>query len=144
MAKIQNYQNHVRYFPLFHFVLTPLLALNFLYQGFRMYQEPGIDRAVWVMVCLLFIVMILASRAQSLKAQDRVIRLEEKLRYERLLSPELEKKAKDLRLSQIIALRFASDEELPSLIERTLAGNFEKPKDIKLAVRNWRGDNLRV
>lgn len=144
MEKTQNYQNHVRYFPLFHFVLIPLLTLNLLYQGFCLFQDPGIDRLVWVGLSFLLILMTLAARTQSLKAQDRVIRLEERLRYKSLLSSELQKKAEDLRLGQIIALRFASDEELPALIERTLSGDFNKTKGIKLAVKNWRGDHIRV
>lgn len=144
MAETQNYQNHVRYFPLFHFVLVPLLSLNLLYQAYRFYQEPGLDRGVWVGLCFVFILMILAARAQALRAQDRVIRLEEKLRYREVLSPELNAKAESLRLGQIIALRFASDAELPDLVSRTLNGEFVKNKEIKLAVKKWRADHLRV
>ena len=144
MAETQNYGNHVRWFPLFHFVLVPLLTLNFLYQAFRLYQEPSLDRAVWVVMCLVFVLMISVARLQALKAQDRVIRLEERLRYKELLSPDLNRKAESLRIGQIIALRFASDEELPGLVERTLNGEFAKPKDIKIAVKTWRGDYLRV
>ena len=144
MPQTQNYQNHVRYYPLFHFVLVPLLSLNLLYQAYRFYQEPGLDRGIWVVVCLLFIGMILAARSHALRVQDRVIRLEEKLRYKELLSPELNAKAESLRLGQIIALRFASDEELPDLVARTLNGEFAKNKEIKMAVKNWRADHLRV
>ena len=144
MDETQNYGNHVRWFPLFHFVLVPLLTLNFLYQAFRLYQEPSLDRAIWVVLCLVFVLMISAARLQALKAQDRVIRLEERLRYKELLSPDLNQKAKGLRIGQIIALRFASDEELPGLVERALNGEFAKPKDIKIAIKAWRGDYLRV
>ncbi len=144
MADTQTYQNHVRYFPLFHFVLVPILSLHFIYQAVRLYQEPSLDRAIWVVMCLVFILMILAARAQALKVQDRVIRLEERLRYERLLSSALNERSSSLRLSQIIALRFTSDEELPQMVERTLNGEFAKPKEIKLAVRDWRGDHLRA
>ena len=144
MDETQNYGNHVRWYPLFHFVLVPILALNFLYQAFRLYQEPGLDRAIWVVMCLVFLLMISAARLQALKAQDRVIRLEERLRYKELLSLDLNRKAEGLRIGQIIALRFASDEELPGLVERTLNGEFLKSKDIKIAVKSWRGDHLRV
>jgi hypothetical protein len=144
MAETQTYQNHVRYFPLFHFVLVPILTLNFLYQSVRLYQEPSLDRTIWVVISFVFVLMILAARAQALKVQDRVIRLEENLRYKAILSPDLAHKAADLRLSQIIALRFASDAELPSLVERTLNGEFNKPKEIKLAIKDWRGDYHRV
>ena len=144
MDETQNYGNHVRWFQLFHFVLVPLLTLNLLYQAFRLYQEPSLDRAIWVVLCLVFVLMISAARLQALKAQDRVIRLEERLPYKELLSPDLNQKAKGLRIGQIIALRFASDEELPGLVERALNGEFAKPKDIKIAIKAWRGDYLRV
>jgi hypothetical protein len=66
------------------------------------------------------------------------------LRHKNLLSTELAEKAKDLRAGQLVALRFASDEELPNLVERTLNGEFKTGKEIKLAIKNWRGDYLRV
>ncbi|MGH9949561.1 MAG: DUF6526 family protein [Pyrinomonadaceae bacterium] len=145
MAEAQNYSNHVRWFPLFHFFLIPVLTLHFLFQAFRFYQEPGLDRGVWVFICFIFIVIALTARLQALKVQDRVIRLEDRLRYKMLLPPELASGAIDnIRLGQMIALRFASDEELPGLVERTLKDEFETPKDIKLAVKNWRGDHHRV
>jgi Family of unknown function (DUF6526) len=144
MAETQNYSNHIRWFPLFHFFLVPVLLLNFLYAVLRLYQEPNRDHGVWAVMSLVFILILLASRLQALKAQDRVIRLEEKLRYKEVLSPELNTKAADLSLAQIIALRFASNEELPGLAERTLNGEFHKTKEIKLAIKNWRGDYYRV
>lgn len=144
MAETQNYQNHVRWFPLFHFVIFPLLVFNLIWQSVRLYQEPSWDRAEWVLMSVVFILMLLAARLQALRAQDRVIRLEERLRYDSLLPAELAAKARNLRTSDIIALRFASDEELPDLAERTVNGEFASQKEIKLAIRNWRGDHLRV
>lgn len=140
----QNYANHTRWYPLMHFVVMPIFILNFFFQAFRFYQEPGVDRGVWVVVCLGFILLALAARLQALTAQDRGIRLEEKLRYREVLSPELAKRAEDLRTGQIIALRFASDAELAGLVERTLNGEFAKTKEIKQAIKDWRGDYLRV
>jgi hypothetical protein len=93
---------------------------------------------------LALILLALASRLQALKAQDRVIRLEERLRYREVLSPELVKRADGLRTGQIISLRFAPDDELAGLVERTLNGEFAKTKEIKMAIKNWRGDHLRV
>lgn len=144
MPSKQNFSNHTRYFPLFHFVVIPIFGLNFIYQAFRFYQEPSLDRGVWVVVCLGFILLALAARLMALKAQDRVIRLEERLRYKELLSADLAGKANALRTGQIIALRFASDGELSGLVERTLNGEFATTKDIKKAVHNWRADHLRV
>jgi len=144
MAEEQTYKTHVRWYPLVHFVVMPIFILNFLFQAFRLYQEPGLDRAVWLVVCLGFILLALTARLQALKAQDRVIRLEERMRCSELLSPETAKRARGLTAAQLIALRFASDEEFGGLVERTLAGEFTSGKEIKLAVQNWRGDHLRV
>lgn len=140
----QNYSNHRRWYPLFHFVVMPLLALNFLSHLVRLFMTPTWALAFWTLLGATLILLAFASRLQALKAQDRVIRLEERWRYKEILSPELALKAEQLSIGQIVALRFASDEELPSLIERTLDGEFAKPKEIKLAIKNWRGDYLRV
>ncbi len=140
----QNYSNHARWYPLFHFVVVPLLALNFLSHLIRFFMAPSWALGFWTLLGVTLILLALASRLQALKAQDRVIRLEERLRYKELLSPELAKKAEQLSIGQIIALRFASDEELAGLIERTLNGEFTKTKEIKQAIKNWRGDHLRV
>jgi len=140
----QHYSNHTRWYPLFHFAVIPLLALNFLSHLIRFLMTPSWSLAFWALLGLTLILLALASRLQSLKAQDRVIRLEERLRYEEILPPELLKRARQLSTSQVIALRFASDEELPGLVERTLNGEFTKTNDIKQAVKNWRSDYLRV
>ena len=141
MSEIQNYQNHVRYYPLFHFALFPLLSVNLIYQAVRLYQEPSWDRAMFVMLSVVLIAMIAAARSQALRAQDRIIRLEESLRY-RDLVPDVATDA--LTLSQIIALRFASDAELPDLLRRVASGELRSSKEIKLAVGDWRADHLRV
>ncbi|HQU86739.1 MAG TPA: DUF6526 family protein [Pyrinomonadaceae bacterium] len=140
----QNYQNHTRYFPLVHFVITPLLFINLIWQIVDLSRFKNWDEANDLLIAVILTLISLAARIQALKAQDRVIRLEERLRYKEVLPQELYERAKSLRTSQIIALRFASDEELPELIVKTLNGDFEKTKDIKLAVKNWRGDFLRV
>lgn len=144
MEKKQTYANHTRWYPLFHFVVVPIFVLNFLFQAFRFYQEPGLDRGVWVVVCIGFILLALASRLMALKAQDRVIRLEERLRHRDLLGADLASRASVLTVGQLIALRFASDAEFETLVEKTLNGEFGTSKEIKLAVQNWRGDHLRV
>ena len=144
MAEQQNFANHVRWYPLVHFVITPLLLFNFVWQSVRLYQEPSWDRAENLLTAAVFLMLSLAARLQSLKAQDRIIRLEEKLRYRDVLPPNLLEKTAALRAGQIIALRFASDEELAELVRRTLAGEFKNTKEIKTAIKNWRGDYLRV
>lgn len=144
----QNYSNHTRWYPLFHFVVMPLLVLNFLSHLVRLYLAPPESGrktlAFWTLLSLTLILLALASRLQALKAQDRIIRLEETLRYREVLPSELAKRAAGLRTGQIIALRFAPDEELAGLVERTLNGEFAKTKEIKMAIKNWRADYLRV
>ena len=144
MPEQQNYENHARYFPLFHFVLAPLLFLNFFYQAFRLYQEASLDRLVFTILSFGFICMIVAARMQAVKAQDRVIRLEELLRYREILPADIAARAADLRVPQLIALRFAADGELSDLVRRTCDKELNTPKEIKLAVKNWRGDYHRV
>ena len=147
MTDQQNYSNHTRWYPLFHFVLIPLLVLNLLDHVVRIFTSGGSERweqAFWSVFSLVLILLALAARLMAMTVQDRVIRLEERLRYREVLPPELAAKASGLPVGQIIALRFASDAELQGLVERTLNGEFAKPKEIKLAIKNWRGDNLRV
>lgn len=140
----QNYSNHTRWYPLFHFVVMPLLALNFLSHLVRLIMTPSWSLFFWTVLGVGLILLAFTARLQALKAQDRVIRLEERLRYREVLPAELAQRASALRIGQIIALRFASDEELPALVERTLKGEFAKNKEIKQAIKNWRADHLRV
>ncbi len=144
MAETQNYQNHTRWFPLHHFILKPMLLAFLIYTIVQMVRFPNVDRAMLIFLAVALIILSLVARLYALRVQDRLIRLEEKLRYEKVLPKDLAEKTINLKTSQMIALRFASDKELPELVQKTLSGDFEKPKDIKLAVKNWRGDYLRV
>lgn len=130
--------------PLVHFVLFPIFAFNLIWQSVRLYQEPSWDRVVMILMAFAFIGLNVAARLQALRAQDRVIRLEESLRYQRTLQGELAEKAEALPTRLKIALRFASDEELAELVERTVSGELKTSKEIKLAIKKWRGDYLRV
>lgn len=131
-----------------HFVVAPLLFLNLIEHVVRIFTAPNADvrleQVFWTILSITLILMALVARLQSLQVQDRLIRLEERLRYRELLSPAVAAAASTLPISQIIALRFASDEELPSLTERVLNKELNTNKEIKLAVKNWRPDHLRV
>jgi len=147
MPKQQNYSNHTRWFPLFHFVVMPLLLLNFLDHLVRIFTNVGYERyeqVGWTVLGLTLILLALAARLMALTVQDRVIRLEEKLRYAGVLTPELNARCNSLTKGQIIALRFAPDDELTALVERTLNGEFPDTKSIKMAVKSWRADDLRA
>jgi hypothetical protein len=144
MAEIQNYSNHTRWYPLFHFVVMPLLILNFLSHLVRMFMAPSWAMGFWTLLSITLILLAIASRLQALKAQDRTIRLEERLRYREILSPELASRASDMRVGAIIALRFASDAELSALVTQVLDGKLTTSKEIKMAINSWRADHLRV
>ena len=140
----QDYSNHTRWNKLYHFVLAPLLLINLIFSIVRMVQDPGVDRGAYIVMSLVFVLMLLSFRLHTLRVQDRLIRLEERLRLEKLLSPELAEKATGLRVSQLIAIRFASDGELEELVGKIVEGELTEPKEIKLAIKEWRADFLRA
>ena len=144
MKTPQTYQNHVRWFPLVHFVIFPILTINLVWQAAMLFYDVSWDRAMGVLVALALVLLTLAARIQALRAQNRIIRLEEQLRYRAVLDPEMAAKAADLPLSQIIPLRFASDGELGSIAQRVADGELKTSKEIKLAIKDWRGDHHRV
>jgi hypothetical protein len=139
----QTFANHAKFDPLYHFLLSPL-ALVLLIGAIGAAVNEGTGEAWWrvgVAVALLLIVAKL--RLYGLRVQDRVIRLEERLRLHAVLPEPLRGRIAELTPGMLIALRFASDEELPALVERVLR---EKPpaKEIKRAIRNWRPDYFRI
>lgn len=140
----QTYSNHTRWHPPFHFFLSPVLTLHLAWTITRLAKAPTLDNAEQLLLAAALIVLLVLTRTNALRVQDRLIRLEEQLRYQRLLPAELAAKASALPTRFIVALRFASDEELPGLVQQALAGNFARPADAKRAIQNWRGDYLRV
>ena len=145
MAEQQNYSNHVKWVPMFHFFVLPVLLANFFTSVFR-YRAMGISW-VWLIGMLtalaLFLLAVLG-RTFALKVQDRVIRMEERQRCERLLPAELKSRIEEITPEQFVALRFASDTELPGLVSKVLTDKISNRKAIKQMVKNWRGDYLRA
>jgi hypothetical protein len=142
--RVQTYKNHVRWFPPFHFFVTPILLLYFLNQVRHLYLAPNRSTAFAVLVAAALVMLALISRVQANTVQDRVIRLEMRLRLHELLPPDLHARIKDLTPRQLVALRFASDAELPGLVREVLDGRLSNPKDIKLKIRDWQADWLRA
>jgi Family of unknown function (DUF6526) len=139
----QSYSTHTRYDPAFHFVIVPILFVTLIVGIIHALHQPNFFN-LWLVV--FFFAVLLAAfqmRMYSAKVQDRVIRLEERLRLAELVDASLRPQLSRLSERQLIALRFASDEEAPALVNRTLAENLA-PKDIKKAIRNWRPDYWRV
>lgn len=146
MPEPQTYKSHARFFPPFHFVAAPILLLNLIFAiAVTIHHWPQ-HRVVflwYIVLSVALIVLAVCSRVMALTAQDRVIRLEEKLRFAALLPPDLLARSHALTVRQIIGLRFASDDELPALVKRALDENLTE-KQIKQAINNWRPDYLRV
>jgi hypothetical protein len=140
----QSFANHTRWHRPFHFFVAPVMVINFIWWVVTFVRAPGFESAWLIVVSVALLVLTLLVRTNSLKVQDRVIRLEEMLRYQQLLSPATLRKAGALTVGQIVALRFASDHELEELVSATLAGRFAKSSDIKRAIKHWRSDDFRV
>lgn len=140
----QSYSNHVRFDPLFHYVAGPLMLLNLIWSIVNLVMRQNLESMIYVPVAFGLVLITFLVRTYPLKAQDRVIRLEEKLRYQQILPTELAQKASMLKVNQILALRFASDAELAGLIEQVLTGKLNTSDEIKRAIKNWRADNFRI
>jgi hypothetical protein len=138
----QNLKNHARYVPMFHFVMFALLVANFLHAA-RTLLPLSQDSFYRMAVAVALILLAWYARAFPVTAQDRIIRLEEKLRLQRL-APDLEPRIDEFKPEQWTALRFASDAELPGLARDVLAGKLTKSAEIKQAIKIWRPDHLRV
>lgn len=144
MSSPQSASSHTRWLPLFHFFALPILLANAIVALVTLARNPSQGTAWNFLVAASLFVGVLLSRVQPLSAQDRIIRLEEQLRMQRVLPASQHADIARLDREQLIALRFASDEELPELVSRTVKGEFAKQKEIKSAIRSWRPDNLRV
>lgn len=144
VSQPQSAASHARYIPLFHGFAVPVLFIHMGVTLIALWRAPSLDTGWAVLVAAAMAFGVLYGRVQALTAQDRVIRLEETLRMQRVLPADQQGEIARLTRSDFIALRFAPDEELPDLVRRTRAGEFAKPIDIKKAIRNWRADHLRV
>jgi len=120
------------------------MLINFVWSIVLFVISPGWNSGWWVVVSLALLVLTFLVRLNSLKVQDRIIRLEETIRYQQVLSPTVRQQITALSHTQIVALRFAADDELEELLGRVAAGNFARTRDIKRAIKNWRADTFRV
>jgi uncharacterized membrane protein YciS (DUF1049 family) len=140
----QNLSNHARLFPLFHLFAAPILIANLVYALWQIVRAPSLS-TVWNAVFAAGLVAgLTAARLMVLSVQDRVIRLEMRLRLREVLPADLQARIPELTRRQLVALRFASDAELPDLVRRVLGGSLGNAADIKKAVTHWQGDYLRA
>ncbi len=143
MPKAQSAANHAMYDPVTHFVLMPIFTINLGVAIYWAIHDPqhrlGLD--LWLVVLAFALILVNTKmRNYSLRVQDRLIQLEERLRVSALVSP-----AEALRLTmrQLVALRFASDQELPMLVAHTL-GESLTSRQIKERIAQWRPDPIRL
>ncbi|HEY2366911.1 MAG TPA: DUF6526 family protein [Polyangiaceae bacterium] len=141
----QNFGNHTRYFPLFHFVAAPLLAIYLVYALEALVRAPSLATAAGAVLAVGVLAALQAARSMALSVQNRVIRLEMTLRLERLLGAAAAADAlANLTVGKLVALRFASDAELPALIARVRSNELASGREVKGAIREWQPDYLRA
>src|SRR5436190_18030242 len=143
-SPVQTYKNHVRFLPAFHFFVIPILLLNALNAARHLLATPHRSTVLEFLVAAALLTLGFLSRVMALTVQDRVIRLEMRMRLQQCLPPDLRSKVNDLTSRQLVALRFASDAELPELVREVAAGRLKTAKEIKRRVRDWQGDFLRA
>ena len=145
MPEQQSFSNHGKSFPPFHFFAAPILIANFIWSIFRLKPLGFSPYAIFsVVVAAALVVTLFAARIMALKVQDRVIRLEERLRYQRLLPADLQSRIDDFTISQLVSLRFASAAELPALARKVLDDKINDRKTIKQMIKVWKPDYLRA
>jgi hypothetical protein len=139
----QSFSNHTRYDPLFHFFILPVFAITLILTVIDVIRRPSLYSAWLVVLVTAAMLAIFKLRMYPLKIQDRVIGLEERLRLATLLAPSLRPRIAEFTVSQLVALRFASDAELPALAAKALNEKLSAG-EIKKAIEHWRPDNWRV
>jgi Family of unknown function (DUF6526) len=145
MPTEQNFSNHTRYFPPFHFFVTPMLVANLIVQIYWIRDFGFTFRGVFgPLLALALILGFLSCRLFALTVQDRVIRLEEQTRYTRVLPADLQSRIGEFTIAQIVSLRFASDAELPALVRKVLDAKMQSRKEIKQMIQNWKPDYVRA
>jgi Family of unknown function (DUF6526) len=141
--KTQSFANHAKFDPPFHFFVLPVLLINVILVGYYLFRFPGLGGTWLLILSIALFVFAGRTRSYATHLQDRVIRLEERVRLAAILQEPLRSRIGELTDSQFVGLRFASDAELPALVQRVLDEKLSR-SDIKKAITNWRPDYSRV
>ncbi len=144
MPEPQSYQNHVRKLPLSYTVMALIVVANILWSGYRLTGGLTGDSVMAFLVSVALFIMALSARTQTLTVQNRVVRLEMRHRFRDLLPADVAARACALPIPQLVSLRFASDAELPELVNEVLSGQLTEAKAIKQRVKEWQADHLRA
>ncbi|MBI3568255.1 MAG: hypothetical protein HY084_08665 [Gemmatimonadetes bacterium] len=142
--KPQDFASHRRYHPIWHFVAAPIILLNVIATAYYAYRHPTRFNMWEVVMAVGILLAVFAARVQTVTVQNRLIRLEMRLRLRELLPAAMHARINDLTVNQLVGLRFASDAELPALVERCLKGEFTGPDDVKKVITAWQADWVRA
>ena len=140
----QSFRNHAKIIPIYHYFALPVAAANAVTLLVRAVARPALDTIIAGLMGVALLVMFLLARIFALTVQDRVIRLEMRLRMRELLPPDLQPRIGEFTRNQLVALRFAGDAELPGLARRVLDERLEDRQAIKQLVQQWQADHFRA
>jgi len=140
----QTFENHARVLPAYHYVAFPLFAINFFFTLYQAVTAFSWGNLVAFGLATALILLFFVARVMALTVQDRVIRLEEQMRMRALFPADMQPRISEFTVKQLVALRFAGDEELPGLARKVLDERILDQKAIKKMVRNWRADYQRA
>lgn len=144
MSEAQSFKNHTKIVPAFHFVVIPILLLNIVWCAYRLVRVFSEGAVISLLVAVALLLLAFTARMMALAVQDRVIRLEMRLRMQQVLPVDLRPRIGEFTVGQLVALRFASDAELPDLARKVLQDKLNDRKAIKQLVRDWQTDFLRA
>ena len=142
--QVQSYKKHTRWLPAYHFFVLPVLLANAVNAIRHVYLAPARGTIFQLIVAMALLTFGFLARVMALTVQDRVIRLEMRLRLRGLLPPDLQPRINELTHRQLVAMRFASDAELTELVREVLDGKLASSNEIKQRVKNWQADWLRA
>jgi hypothetical protein len=142
--KPQSFENHAKLVPLFHGFVLPVFTANLIWAGYKLVTAPGAAAAMQLLMAVALLVLAFYARVFALRVQDRVIRLEMQLRMRERLPPDLVARIAEFTPGQLVAMRFASDVELPVIAAQVLRDNVRDKKTIKKMVKDWQADHLRA
>jgi Family of unknown function (DUF6526) len=145
VADQQNFAHHTKWVAGFHGFVLPALTLNFIWSIYQfIHRGFPVDGFINILTATALVLLMFYARIFALTVQDRVIRLEERLRLEKLLPDDLKPRVNEFTREQLVGLRFASDAELPTLAPKVLTDKIADRKSVKQLIQNWRADHLRA
>ncbi len=140
----QSFQKHARIVPAYHIAALGIFIINLIWSIYRLVKYPAAGTAISFLLAIAFLLLFFYARVFALTVQDRVIRLEMRLRMKELLPADLQARIHDFTPRQLVALRFASDAELPALCRTVLTDKVSDQKAIKKMIKDWQADHLRA